>query len=191
MHPEPDKPFRTYDEQIDILVNRYGLSIKSKPFARIALQTFTYYDLINGYKECFMTKEQSKYIAGTTLEFIYFFCLLDKNIQSTIFQFSAIVENSFKSKLAYALSEHFGVFHEDYLNPENYYHSNQSILFTDFATACAKIYGNEKFMPQPTKHYLENHNHLPAWILFKNISFSQTINLYQLLKRQKKKLLPI
>ena len=182
----PDKPFKTYDEQIDILVNKYGLIIKSKPFAKLALKSFTYYDLINGYKECFMENGNDHYPAGITLEFIYYFCLLDKNIQTTIFQFSAIIENSFKSKMAYILSDHFGVFQTEYLDPDNFYKSNNKILYSNIYAACTGIYSSGKPIPQPTKHYYQNHNHIPAWILFKNVSFSNVINLYQLLKKPEK-----
>ena len=44
-----DKPFRTYDEQIDLLQDR-GLCITDREFANHALSTISYYDLINGYK---------------------------------------------------------------------------------------------------------------------------------------------
>lgn len=184
--PTPDKPFCTYDEQVDILINKYGLIVKSRPFARLALQSFTYYDLINGYKECMMDKDSERYYPNTTLEFIYLFCLLDKNVQSTIFQFSAIVETAFKSKMAYVLSEHFGVFQKDYLNSANFHQSNQKILYSEVYAACKGIYSSPKPIPQPTKHYLRKHNHIPAWILFKNVSFSNIINLYQLLRKPEK-----
>ena len=48
-----DKPFRTYDEQIDLLQDR-GLCITDREFANHALSTISYYDLINGYKNIFM-----------------------------------------------------------------------------------------------------------------------------------------
>ena len=54
----PDKPFKTYIEQIDILKNRYNLTISNDTFAEKALKSFTYYDLINGYKDCFMHNNQ-------------------------------------------------------------------------------------------------------------------------------------
>ena len=50
---EYDKPFLTYDEQIDRLRNHYNLIIEDSdiPFARSALSTISYYDLVNGYQE--------------------------------------------------------------------------------------------------------------------------------------------
>ena len=34
----------------------------------------------------------------------------------------------------------------------------------------------------PTAYYLKHHNHVPAWILLKNISFGNSINLFRILK---------
>ena len=64
---EYDKPFKTYREQIDILKNRYGLIIEDEDFAEAALKSLTYYDLVNGYKDCFMEKE--RFIEGMTIDF--------------------------------------------------------------------------------------------------------------------------
>ena len=46
---KPDKPFKTLDEQIQILKDR-KLLIEDNKFAKHALLTFSYYNLINGYK---------------------------------------------------------------------------------------------------------------------------------------------
>jgi abortive infection bacteriophage resistance protein len=191
----PDKPFKTYDEQVDLLINRYGLKIKNRPFAIAALQSLTYYDLINGYKECFMHKITDtngnisyKYSGDIPLEFIYYFSLVDKDIQALLFKYSTIIENSFKSKMAYVISKNFGVFEDTYLSPDNYFKSHHNILLSDVLESCHNAYDESKGykLQQPTNYYKHRHNHIPAWILFKNVSFSKIINLYQLLHRTEK-----
>lgn len=49
MNIEYDKPFKSFDEQINILRSR-GLIINDVENAKIILSTSTYYELINGYK---------------------------------------------------------------------------------------------------------------------------------------------
>lgn len=182
---QPDKPFKTYQEQIEILKNRYGLIINDNIFAEVALRNFTYYDLVNGYKDCFMTNE--KYNPGVSIEELYIFFLIDRTVQSILFKYSAIVENSFKSKLAYVISENFGVVESDYLDPIHYNKSHNGILFSDIIDSCNFITNNISEIPQPTRHYCAKHNHVPAWILFKNLSFSNAINFFQLLNPKEKK----
>lgn len=179
-----DKPFKSFEEQIDILENKYNLYIEDKNMALSALKSLTYYDLINGYKECFITND--KFEPGISLGFLHIFAQIDRHIQSTIFKYSTIVENSYKSKLAYVLAKNFGVCEHDYLDPDNYFRTNNKISFSRIQKACISIYDGSKPIPQPTKHYVEKHNQIPPWILFKNLSFSNAINFFQLLKSQEK-----
>ncbi len=180
-----DKPFKTYSEQIELLKTKYGLNIVDEEFARNALISLSYYDLINGYKDCFMKNEH--YIPNINIEFIYLFFLTDKSLQSILFKYSTIIENSFKSKLAYVLSKNIGVHENEYLDPKHYYKSYGKLLFNDFRNHCIDIYAGNKPIPQPTKHYKLNHNHIPPWILFKNVSFGNAINLIRLLKPNEQK----
>ena len=58
-----DKPFLTYEEQIEKLKNDYELlvDLNSTTIETELLKTLSYYDLVNGYKECFMKNEIYKY----------------------------------------------------------------------------------------------------------------------------------
>ncbi len=47
-----DKPFKTYDEQIKILLSR-NINIPDYDFARMVLSSLSYYTIINGYKDTF------------------------------------------------------------------------------------------------------------------------------------------
>lgn len=179
-----DKPFKTYEEQVDILVNKYGLTVNNKNFAVAALQSLTYYDLINGYKEVFM--QHDKFAPGTTLETIYSMYIIDHNIQSILFEYSSIIENSFKTKLAYIISANFGVSEKNYLKRQHYFLTNDGASFLKLENEFENILTKGDRMPQPTKHYHDTHNHIPAWILFKNLTFSNAISLFKLLKQNEK-----
>ena len=52
------KPFKTYDEQIEILSNR-DLDINNPEYAKIILSQVNYYNLINGYKALFLDNTSS------------------------------------------------------------------------------------------------------------------------------------
>ncbi len=45
-----DKPFKTYDEQIDILQNKYGVVIDDYEFAKHVLISVSYNDLMGSFK---------------------------------------------------------------------------------------------------------------------------------------------
>ena len=56
-----DKPFLTTLELLKKLEKDYKLAIGYTDFEFNLLETVSYYDLINGYKECFMENEIYKY----------------------------------------------------------------------------------------------------------------------------------
>lgn len=62
------KDFKTYDEQIDLLKTR-GLIIENEEYAKEKLKEDNYYNIINGYKELFITPGTTdNFIAGSTFE---------------------------------------------------------------------------------------------------------------------------
>ena len=54
-----DKPFKTYNEMIEILESR-NITVLNKEFAVQALSNFSYYSIVNGYKNTFLNKPNSK-----------------------------------------------------------------------------------------------------------------------------------
>ncbi len=183
MRQNPDKPFRTFDEQLDLLKSR-NLTISDDDFAKYALSTFSYYDLINGYKEHLMPNDV--FIPGVTIEYLYSLFLLDKSIQSIIVKYGLIIENYFKNQFSYQLSKKYGVHHNNYLNSKNYNENASGITFQRHIIGEISFLFNDSTSKNPTKYYLINHNHIPAWILFKNISLGVAINFFKLLKTDDK-----
>ena len=160
-----DKPFKTYEEQIELLRTR-KLNISNPEFAMHALDTVSYYDLINRYQRHFIPNGEY-FIEGTTIEQLYSLSMFDRSIQAFILKYSMFIENIFKTKLAYTLSRDFGVDMSVYLAKSKYKESYQS---------------PNTIASNPTLYYREHHNHIPPWILLKNLSFSNSINLFKLLK---------
>ena len=65
------KEFKTYQEQIDLLKSR-GLVISDENFAMEKLKEDNYYNIINGYKELFITPgTKDNFINDVTFEEIY------------------------------------------------------------------------------------------------------------------------
>jgi len=171
-----DKPFKTYTQQVEHLKKKYNLNISNNVFAEDALSAMSYYDLINGYKECFLSN--NKFNKDITIEFLYMFYLFDKGFQNILFRQSMFIENAFKTKLAYILSKNISVDINDYLDSSHYTtKSYGKLTFQDVKNEIESHTYKSPKPPQPTKHYVDNHNHIPPWILFKNISFSNAINI--------------
>ncbi|MDY2649100.1 MAG: Abi family protein [Pyramidobacter porci] len=174
----PDKPFKSYDEQIIRLREEYGLVISNLDFAKRVLSSISYYDLVNGYQECMMAN--GEFHKNISIEALYFFHIFDKRFQGILFQPTLFIENSFKTKLAYLLGQQFGVFEDEYLNETRYHAVKNNLCFSQLKSNILRHLGRQP--NDATKHYRQHHNHLPPWIALKNLSFADALNLFILLK---------
>lgn len=184
-----DKPFRTYTEQLDKLKNEYVLDISNKNFSLEALQTVSYYDLVNGYKDEYLDPSTNKFYDKVSMETLYYTHMFDKDLQSILVKHIAFIENYFKTTLAYVISQSFSVDENVYLDDTNYIcktHDTNPIYYSKLKKKLISTYTNTDYLANPTKYYKSNHNHIPAWILLKNVSFSNSINWYRLLKAPEK-----
>lgn len=195
----PDKPFKTINEQIDILKKR-GLKIEDDSIAKFYLQNLGYYPLINGYGKNFIKNENNNYFDNE----VSFECLvrqynLDRQLKQIVFQRIIDCENKLKTALGYVVAESFGVYDKtaddkgyiageySYLNKLNYAkHSKLNNLISGLKKTRNECNSN------PTSYYRNQKNHIPPWILFRNISLWHAITLFQVLKApEKKKVTPL
>lgn len=175
----PHKPFKDFDEMVSVLRTEHGLTISLPDMARDTLRIIPYYDLINGYKECFMHDE--KFSSDIDFSFLYLFYIFDHGFQNILFEFSNTVEDYFKNILAHVSAEDFSIFEDEYLDKKHYRTKSGPILADPLLGKIRSVY--ETSTPEePTLHYKKCHNHIPPWILLKNVTFSNAINLFRLLK---------
>ena len=175
-----DKPFKTYDEQIELLQDR-GIIVEHNQKTIEKLSSISYYSLINGYKSTFLQSPNADiFVAGTTFDMIYNLYLLDMNIASIVLKYTLLVERSLKTKIAYRIAKQYGVHHKDFLNPVNYsIRSKQKgeEVLSYIENKCTTTYKNTT-----SYYYAHNKNHVPPWIVMNDITFNKTIEWYRLLK---------
>lgn len=185
-----DKPFKSFDELAHYLECEHGLNTSGTPeeYVHIAdtLKIIPYYDLVNGYKDCFM--ENDIFRKEVHFDTLCLFHAFDRGLQNALFPFSIIVEDYFKNILAYILARDFGVNVKDYLHPRNYISNRGNLFYRKLHEKIERIYSNTSIdrIDEPTRHYVKVHNHIPPWILLKNITFSNAINLFLLMKPAQK-----
>ena len=81
-----NKPFKTYDEQIHLLISR-NVEIDDYDFAKDALSSFSYYTLINGYKNTFLSEPgMDNFIPGTNFKDLYTLHIIDSNLNNIFTQ---------------------------------------------------------------------------------------------------------
>ena len=94
-----DKPFKSYEELIEIMKARH-IIIADKEFAIQALQDFSYYGIVNGYKNTFLqVAGTDNFIEGTKFEELYTLHIIDSSMNNILFKYILFLEKALKSRL--------------------------------------------------------------------------------------------
>lgn len=183
-----DKPFKTHEEQLAILASR-NIAISDHDFALTALKGLSYYTLINGYKNTFLSiRGTDMFVEGTRFEDLYTLHTIDTNLNSIILKYILLIEQYLKTKLSYIVSQNYGVYTDtsdfsnrnpsDYLC-RNYYRSvgGRNDILKQLKESLTSGRINDS-----VAHYANTKNHIPPWILVTNITFGLAIKWYEILK---------
>lgn len=182
------KPFKTFRQQLKILRDR-GLLISDGSKAMRVLEREGYYALINGYKDLFLELDANdkplipdQYKAGSTFDEICQLYSFDRGLRNIILEYILIFESSIKAKVSYRFSEKYKEPHA-YLVMKNYSRDPAhlkdvlSLISTISSTISKK--GNSK--NNPIKHYLDNHDGVPLWVLVNYLTIGNMNYFYKCL----------
>ena len=93
-----------------------GIIVNNKNDTIDKFQRYTYYSIINTYKEVF--KKDGKYINGVTFDEIFALYEFDKNLKSIFLKYVLEVEIIVKALISNIISEKYGI--ENYLIVDNF-----------------------------------------------------------------------
>lgn len=187
------KPFKTYDEQINILVQR-NIEIPDRKQARNLLQRENYYNVINGYKDIFLDQTKTNnnqydfYHDGTTLDQIYALYDFDRNLRSIFLKCLLKSETCLKTKVSY----YFSFRHPEpfaYFNLNNFRNENMPHVTRLISTLSAQIQRNTR--SETINHYLCNHKELPLWVLAQKLTYGEISNFFLAMNNSEKELIAI
>jgi len=180
------KPFKTLDEQINILKNR-NLIIDSYEYAREILSQINYYNVINGYKSVFLKRDLNGYLVspeefkqGTTFEELYSLYLMDFELKKTIFPYLLRFEKLFKTSCAYYFSEKYTEPYS-YLQMKNYADDKSCLtsVLKNIATLSNLLSSNNKNTGKAAiKHYIDNYAQVPLWVLINFLTLGNISYFY-------------
>lgn len=171
-----------------------NIIVENKHFAKTALKNFSYYELMNGYKNTFLqSAETDSFRKGTRFEELYTLHIIDTSLNSILFKYILYLEKALKSRISYQVSKNHGICtaYKDFScsNPDDYlcmkYYSNSSGKRQNILIALKECISTTRKNPIMI-HYLKNKNHIPPWILTTNISYGLTIEWYSILRNNDK-----
>ena len=183
------KKFKTLDEQLDML-RKKKIIIVSDEETKDFLSCENYYNIINGYKDIFLIKDENnkttsieKFLNGTTFNHFKFLYLFDRELRAIFLKYVLIFENSFKTILSYEFSKKYPK-KDSYLERDNFYEDKKEVLSV-FVTLSQTL--KDKMVNDgPIKHYMNEHGYVPLWVFVNYLTLGNISHFYGILKLKDK-----
>ncbi len=163
------KPFKTIDEQVEILKER-GLVIHDEERTKLLLLSNNYYNIINGYSKFFPT-DGDRYTAGTSFDEVVHLHILDTELKHAFFKNILAVESHIKAIFAYRFAEAYPDVRYSYLDIACY-DPNHILNAVQTIHSLSGIINRQKHCSGSSiHHYVRGHNNVPIWVLINQVHF--------------------
>ena len=173
------KEYKSNEELINYLLSK-GVVISNKKDALEKIERYTYYSIVNTYKNIFKDKN-GNYIENVSFDDIYALFEFDKNLKNIILKYCLEIETVIKSVMANHISKVYGV--KDYLNTSNW----DASINTDIKENLLKKINNEiekdYNIHTAVTHYIDKYGFVPPFVLVKILTFGVASSYYGLLKQ--------
>ena len=190
------KLFTTFEEQLDILLQR-GLTIENKENVINKLKSDNYYNIINGYKDLFITTDLAGaevFVDKATFDEIYLLYLFDRNIRNIIFNYILLIENNLRTQIAYTFAKyHDSINYLIYTNFETLSAVGDTKATIERATQIYNLISNiEKDISRSVKHkeyikhYITQYGYVPIWVLVNVLPLNRLSEFYRLMNQSER-----
>lgn len=192
------KEFLHCEDQIKLLKSR-GLVIENEELVRQILKTENYYNVINGYKDLFISKNISgdeQYKENVRFEEIYALYEFDRQMRNILLQYILKVENSLRSLISYEFSREYG--NDNYLKFSNFNTLSEDLTILpktkerqvkfihELLTGVQSDVSSSISKKEYINHYVMKYGFVPLWVLVNAISLGRLSKFYTLMKQKER-----
>ena len=173
------KEYKNFNELLDYIISK-GVSVNNKEDALNKIKTYSYYSIINTYKDVFKTKN-NEYKKNVSFDEIYALFEFDKNLRSIFLKYSLEIETILKSLLSETISSRYGI--KDYLIKENFDNTVNEKTITETINIIEEEINKQNGKHEAVTHYIDKYEYVPPFVLTKILTLGQLSRLYAMLKQ--------
>lgn len=173
------KEYKNSNELLDYIISK-GVSVNNKEDALNKIKTYSYYSIINTYKDVFKNTN-NEYKKNVSFDEIYALFEFDKNLRSIFLKYSLEIEMILKSLLAETISSRYGI--KNYLIKENFDNTVNEITITESINAIEEEMNKQNGKHEAVTHYIDEHGFVPPFVLTKILTLGELSRLYAMLKQ--------
>ncbi|MEQ8154990.1 MAG: Abi family protein [Clostridiaceae bacterium] len=181
-----DKEFLKYNQQMRYLRGKKNIGCDGTT-DKIILCRSGYFNLINGYKEPFVSRmngDDHIYIKGTTIKQLYQVKKFDDELRMHLLKYITMVEEEVRTLVGYKFDEINNQGKIEWYSVNAYGDSNNAQQIVKvISDSFQEVHRSQQAYIQ---HYLDKHKYVPTWIMIKVIKFSTFIDFIECSKKEVK-----
>ena len=173
------KEYKDSFELLEYIISK-GVSVNNKEDALNKIKTYSYYSIINTYKDVFKNTN-NEYKKNVSFDEIYALFEFDKNLRSIFLKYSLEIEMILKSLLAETISSRYGI--KDYLIKENFDDMVNKATITESINVIEEEINKQNGKHEAVTHYIDEYGFVPPFVLTKILTLGELSRLYAMLKQ--------
>lgn len=173
------KEYKSNEELINYLLSK-GVIVSNKKDALEKIERYTYYSIVNTYKNIFKDKN-GNYINNVSFDEIYALFEFDKNLKNIVLKYCLEIETVIKSIMANQISKVYDI--KDYLNTSNWDNRINTDIKESLLKKINKEIEKDYNVHTAVTHYIDNYGFVPPFVLVKILTFGVASSYYGLLKQ--------
>lgn len=173
------KEYKNSNGLLDYMISK-GVSVNNKEDALYKIKTYSYYSIINTYKDVFKNTN-NEYKKNVSFDEIYALFEFDKNLRSIFLKYSLEIEMILKSLLAETISSRYGI--KDYLIKENFDDTVNKTTINESINVIEEEINKQNGKHEAVTHYIDEYGFVPPFVLTKILTLGELSRLYAMLKQ--------
>lgn len=173
------KEYKSNEELIKYLISK-NVVVKNEQDAINKIEKYTYYSVVNSYKNNFKDSNNN-YLPNVTFDEIFTLYEFDKNLKYIILKYALEVETVTKSLMANQISKVYGL--NDYLNINNLDDKVSLIKKENIINRINDEIDHNYNVHSAVTHYKDTYGYIPPFVLTKILTFGVASSYYGLLKQ--------
>ena len=174
------KTYKSDEELIEYLISK-NVKIINKKDTLNKLSKYSYYSIINSYKNIFKN-EKNEYKDNVTFDEIFFLYEFDKNLKFIFLKYTLEIEVHIKSLIANLISKEYGII--NYLNINNLDENSEHKSKIKLINKINDEIDNDYKVHTAVTHYKDKYGYVPPFVLTKILTFGVISSYYGLLKQK-------
>ena len=173
------KEYKSNEELIKYLISK-NVVVNNERDAINKIEKYTYYSVINSYKNNFKDSNNN-YLPNVTFDEIFALYEFDKNLKYIILKYALEVETVIKSLMANQISKVYGL--KDYLNINNLDDKVPLQIKENIVNRINDEIDHNYNVHSAVTHYKDTYGYIPPFVLIKILTFGVASSYYGLLKQ--------